>query len=145
MKRRTLASLLFAAALAAPAWSQVVDSLVLQLTPRMLVPLAGSAGLFDIGGEGVFEARLPLAQISPLFPLVEAGYGLIPTPANKNLSLLTAGVGLGIQQALGPRIGLSVSAGSGYYAATWGDEQTGGFYLRGRADVTYRFTPGFSL
>jgi len=55
------------------------------------------------------------------------------------------GLGAGIQQALGSRLGLSVSAGGGYYAATWGTEQAGKFYLKGNAGLSYRFAPAFSL
>lgn len=145
MRRQVLASFLLSAALAVPAWSQAVDSLVFQLTPGILVPIGSSTSLFSIGAEGVFEARLPLPRIAPFFPFVEAGYGIVPTPAGKNLTLLTMGLGAGIQQALGSRLGLSVSAGSGYYAATWASEQAGRFYLKGSADLSYRFTPAFSL
>jgi hypothetical protein len=149
MKPRSVARFFFAAglalALAAPAWSQVFDSLVLQLTPGVLIPLAGSSSLYKVGGEGVFEARLMLPQTAPFFPLVEVGYGMVPSPADKTLSLLTTGLGVGAQLLLGSRFGAGVSAGGGYYAATWGDAQAGHFYVRGKADFTYRFTPAFSL
>ena len=101
MKPRALATLVLSAVLAVPAWSQVLDSLQLELTPRVLVPIADSSSVYSIGGEGLFQARLPLPQIAPFFPLLEAGYGLISTPASKNLSLLTAGAGAGAPEGRG--------------------------------------------
>ena len=53
MKPRTFVSFFLAvalAAVAAPAWPQVVDSLVLQVTPGVLLPMGPSAGLFNTGG-----------------------------------------------------------------------------------------------
>ena len=110
-----------------------------------MIPLGASADLYDVGGSGSLEARLPLPSLAPFFPYVEVGYGLIPTPADKSLSLLSSGAGAGFQHHASPRVILMASAGGGYYSATWGDDSAARFYLRGRADAAYRFSPTFSL
>jgi len=93
-----------------------------------MIPLGASADLYDVGGSGSLEARLPLPSLAPFFPYVEVGYGLIPTPADKSLSLLSSGAGAGFQHHASPRVSLTASAGGGYYSATWGDESAARFY-----------------
>jgi hypothetical protein len=145
MKRHALAVLLWAAALAAPSWAQALDSLVLRIAPEVMIPLAASADLYYIGGAASLEARLPLPSFAPFFPYLEVGYGAIPTPADKSLLLLSSGVGVGFQHQASPRVGLAASAGGGYYAAAWGDESAARFYVKGRAEAAYRFSPTFSV
>jgi tetratricopeptide (TPR) repeat protein len=135
----------FVLAVVFPVRGQILDSLSLRLSPEVLIPVAGSAGVYDVGGGAAFEARLPLPVSAPLFGLAEIRYSLAPTPADKSLSLLSGGLGIGAQHPLSPRIGVGVSASGGYYAATWGEESAARFYAKTRAEATYRITPTFSV
>jgi tetratricopeptide (TPR) repeat protein len=145
MKKKGPLALAMAVSISLRLYGQIADSLVFRLTPEALVPLAGSAELYNVGAGATLEGRLALPAFAPLTPFVEAGFGVLPTPADKSLSLLSAGAGVAALQPVTPRVALGLGLGGGYYSAAWGQENAGGFYLRGRAEASYRFTPAFTL
>ncbi len=127
------------------AGAQGADPLDFRVTPELLLPVMGSAGLYNVGGGAALEGRLMLPAVSPFFPQLLVRYSQLPTPAEKSLVLLSAGAGIGLQHFPTPRIGLGAGVDAGWYAATWGDQRSSHFFLHGAADLTYRFTPAFSL
>jgi tetratricopeptide (TPR) repeat protein len=150
--RGVLNALALAILMAPTALSAAPSGLLFTLTPGVDIPVGPGAGLFTIGGGGYLGGAYRLALDFPLLVGAELGYSLHPLdfPLPKQLHLLTAGVGLGTEWAILPRLPLSISVSGGYYyGLTQGPDQAivggGNPYARAAADLSYRITPHVSV
>lgn len=150
--RRVLA-ILALAALAAPAVLVAAPAgLYFTLTPGADFPVGQSAGLFTIGGGATLGAAYRLALGFPILVGADLGYTLHPLdfPLPKQLHLIAAGVGLGTELAIAPRLPLSLAVSGGYYyGLTQGPDESivggGNPYARASALLSYRINPSLSV
>jgi hypothetical protein len=112
--------------------------------PEVSLPVMDSAGYFTAGGGGTFAADLELFGF--LAPFVEAGFHAEPARnTGKSLLLTNGGVGLSLFSFPIPRLKARVGAGGGLYAGSYDESQTTNYYWKARAEMGYRFSPGFTL
>jgi hypothetical protein len=127
-------------------------SLVFTLTPGADFPVAQSADNFTLGGAGWFAASYRLALDFPLLVGAELGYSLAPLDyaLPQQLHVLSAGVNLGTEITIVPRLPLTITLGGGYhYGLTRAADGTvvggGNPYARAGMELAYRITPRFAL
>jgi len=112
--------------------------------PDVSLPVMDSAGLFTAGGGATFASDLELFGI--LAPFVEAGFHAQPTRnTGRSLLLTHGGVGLSLFSFPIPRLKARIGAGGGLYAGSYENNQTNNYYWKARAEMGYRFSPGFTL
>ena len=112
--------------------------------PDVSLPVMDSAGYFTAGGGGTFATDLELFGV--LAPFVEAGFHAQPTRnTGRSLLLTHGGVGLSLFSFPIPRLKARIGAGGGLYAGSYDKSQTTNYYWKARAEMGYRFSPGFTL
>jgi hypothetical protein len=112
--------------------------------PDVSLPLGDSACYFTAGGGGTLAADLELFGL--LAPFVEAGFHAEPAKnTGKSLLLTHGGVGLSLFSLPLPRLKVRIGAGGGLYAGSYDRSQTTNYYWKARAEMGYRFSPGFTL
>jgi hypothetical protein len=135
--------LLFAACITAHA--QQVEGFSFQVNPAVSIPVGSSQSLFTIGGGAELAAQysMPFAPIVCARALVD--YTLAPTVVQTNLSLLSLGIGAGVNWELIPRLTLSAALTGGYGLGIYAGETGGSSYIGADAGLSYSITPSFAL
>jgi len=125
--------------------AQIIDLFSFELKPEVSIPTFGSEELFNMGGGASLAMRLSILPF--LAPFAEVRYTIHPTILEKSLTLLSTGLGIGLElfPFSIPRLGFGADLSAGYYMATWEDLSAGDFFFRGAVDVTYRFSSTLSL
>jgi tetratricopeptide (TPR) repeat protein len=124
-------------------------SLALRLDPSLEVPLGQSTEYYKLGGSMGAAAEYVFRAVPGVFALGEVGYGLAPIKAEKQMHLVSGGVGAGVYLALSPRFSARVVASGGYFQgmieATSGFETDGNPYVGGGAGLQFLVNPRISL
>jgi tetratricopeptide (TPR) repeat protein len=124
----------------------------IKVTPGIQLPLGGSSDLYNLGG-GVKASGEYVIPPLPLFFLSgDLGYTYVPVEADTSLSVISMGVGGGINYELLPKLNARVFTSSGVYygflsnnplneetPSTWNP------YLSGGAGIYYFLVPAVSL
>jgi tetratricopeptide (TPR) repeat protein len=123
----------------------------LTVTPSFDVPLFSDAGLYNVG----FGARLQADYRLPALPLLffgaNIGYSFVPlelTYLPASLSLVNAGLAVGVRIDPVPRMSLRVQgAAGGFYGFMDDGSGTGGFnpFLSGGVEASWALIPALSL
>ncbi len=115
------------------------------LTPGLSIPLGNNAELFSPGGELKLSGRYRLPSLPLLFLGGQAGYGFSPITSADRLSLVSAGIGVGLVHEFTPKLSVSAFASGGVFLAmlsgeapAWNPQAGGG------ASLSYRLKPKLS-
>ncbi len=149
--RRLCLVSVFVLSAAFPAVSDGLEDISFQLSPAIEVPLGKKSAAtnqdapYTLGGSGAFGVQ----YIIPTFQLLyfDAGirYALQPTQATP-LSLLSAGIGTGLNFRIGNIMSLNAGAEAGMYIGMYQDfDPAGNPYFGGRTALSWDFSPTFSL
>ncbi len=119
------------------------ESIKWNLLPSYYVPMNDSTDLFDNGAGLKFYAELPLFTYFQAG--INAGYNIMPTPAENDLSMTTAGLNAGINYFVTSRFNVSLFADGGYYFATYNNLKEKNPYWGGNMRTSYYLKPNFSI
>ncbi|MBU8912892.1 MAG: tetratricopeptide repeat protein [Spirochaetales bacterium] len=139
MKRLT--GLVFLALMAA---AVVGQDFAVEVTPSAFLPLGESSEYFDFGGGAVIDGVYAPEAI-PVYAGVGVGYHFLPTPAPEGLSLITGGVGGGLNLKLGSLFELRAGIGAGGYVGVFGGAVGFNPYAAALGSVRLNLSPSFSL
>jgi len=129
--------------------AQSNNPLSMVVSPAVDIPLGplSTSGekLYTFGGSATLEGEyaLPFAPFLSVDGLV--GYGLIATPAQNSLSLISLGAGAGVRLLPLPKIAVKLSAIGGYSITLFEGTTGGRPYLQTGVKATYALSPLFSL
>ena len=143
-KKRFFFVLFFIAALSL--WGQnttVEEKISTTVFAETAIPVFGDEELFSIGygGSAAFEyALLPF-----LMPLLHGGFHVLPVHGLEPLTLLDAGIGVGLRIRLFERLTLRADLLGGTYVAQWRDYGTSGLFFGVRAKAGYKISPALTL
>ena len=125
--------------------AQEPGKLSFQITPGVNLPLGASKDMFTIGGGGEITGQYSL----PFAPVIQArgslDYSLVPTLAEKNLSMISFGAGIGIGYDVIPKLNLSASVSGGYGLGIYSGQTGGSAYIGGEGGITFFFVPAFGI
>jgi tetratricopeptide (TPR) repeat protein len=128
------------------------SALTLKLTPGLDIPLGATAERHTPGGSGVFTAGFGLPLKLPLYISGDLSYTLLPfdLESSKQLSLLGAGSGVGLEKQIKGRLFGNVYLKGGYYYGFTEDDSGetvsgGNPYLWGGAEIDYYLGQSITL
>ena len=126
--------------------AQEGGKLSLQLTPGVNLPLGvPKEEMFSIGGGAELTALYTLPFAPFLVARGSLDYSLVPTLGGSKLSLITAGMGVGVSYDVGPRINLQASASSGYGLGLYEGQPGGSIFATAEAAASYFVIPFLGL
>ena len=144
MRAKTSLPVIFLLFFAMSTYSQgsvTAAPILLEITPAATIPLLDSGQQFSTGSlleiSGLYHLPfLPLAFLN-----AELGYGSLPLKVATSVSVLSGGVGLGVELGLSPSLSVKLSGSGGYYWGYMADStiQTGGGnpYVYGGAGLDF--------
>lgn len=142
-RARMWSTFLFGAALVIRATAEAPAGI--SVTPKGVIPLGVSSGLFTFGGGAELAASFALAKL-PLYLKGAAGYTVLPAQADASyLSLVTLGAGGGLSVNLGRVVNLRLGGTGGGYLALYNGMVGANPFAAGEALVSFAFTPALSL
>ena len=151
MAKKSLACTVFLLAAASICFAQIggppdTSRLSFSLTPGMSWPLGKNAELFSMGGDLILKGRYRLPRLPLLFLSGQAGYGFSSITSADSLSIINAGVGVGVTHAVTPKLSLSAYGSGGvFFAALNGGQGSDWDPLAGAgASISYRINPRLS-
>ena len=151
MAKKSLACTVFLLIVASICFAQMAGTpdtsrLSFSLTPGMSWPLGKNAELFSMGGDLILKGRYRLPRLPLLFLSGQAGYGFSSITSADSLSIINAGVGVGVTHAVTPKLSLSAYGSGGvFFAALNGGQGSDWDPLAGAgASISYRINPRLS-
>jgi len=125
--------------------AQNLDLFSLSLTPGVIVPIGNSAELFTTGGivELSGDFTIPFAPF--LYGRVGIDAGILPTKAEKNMTLITFNGGAGVQLNPLQKLQIKTGAEAGYYLGFFQGQNGGGLHITGGVDLSYKMSPALAL
>ena len=152
MRRRCiLLSLVLVTVFSVPA-QEPLSYLALGILPGIGVPLGESVQYYKPGGMGGVSVAYKPPVGFPLYMNIDLGYGLSPfdVEAAKNLNLVKAGGGVGIDWLFLGRLGLNLFVRGGYYYGFTKDDageivSGGNPYLWTGGDISFYLNPSVSI
>ncbi len=123
--------------------ADIFENLKWNLMPSLLVPLGDSTDLYEKGGGFKVYAEIPFFTYFQAG--LNAGYNIIPTPAENDLTMTTAGINSGFNYFVSSRLNISLFADSGYYFATYNTLKEKNPYIGGTLRSSYYLKPNFSI
>ncbi len=137
-----LAAVLFAA-VAVNTYADFFQSVKWNLLPSYYLPLSDSSDTYDNGAGIKFYAELPIFTYFQIG--ANAGYNIMATPAENDLTMTTAGANAGINHFLTSRFNVSLFADAGYYFATYNNLKEKNPYIGGNLRTSYYLKPNLSI
>ncbi|RKX72954.1 MAG: hypothetical protein DRP87_19760 [Spirochaetes bacterium] len=129
-----------------PLPAQEGGKLSFQVTPGVNLPMGASTReMFTIGGGAELVGAYSMPFLPILFVRGSVGYSLLPTMAQKNLSMITFGGGVGISFNPIPVLNLHASGTGGYGLGIYSGRTGGSAYVSGEGGVAFFFVPAFGL
>ncbi|MFA6504867.1 MAG: hypothetical protein WCT14_02150, partial [Treponemataceae bacterium] len=122
---------------------QTLDFLSIRMLPEMNLPILGSEELFKMGGGASLALDLDILPI--VSPSIEAGFNVLPTFADKSMNVSSVGAGLLWSIYPVSRLGFTLGGIGGLYQVNYDNSAISNFFAKGRAEVSYRFSPSFNL
>ena len=113
------------------------------LLPSYYLPLSSSSDLYDNGTGLKIYAELPLFTYFQLG--VNAGYNIMATPADNDLTMTTAGMNAGVNYFVTSRLNLSLFGDGGYYFASYNNISEKNPYIGGNLRASYYLKPNISI
>ena len=145
----TLAIMTFFITFAAPA--DGVEDISFQFIPGIELPLGSKSilssddALYTLGGSATLKGQYIFSKLPLLFFDGNVSYNFQPTQADP-LSLLSAGIGTGINLRIGNIMSFQAGAEAGWYLGIYGEvEPAGNPYFGGSAQIAWDFSPSFTL
>jgi len=123
--------------------AQSKDILNLRLIPEASFPVLGDEAFFTAGGGA--SVAIDFDVLPLVSPSLEAGYFMQPIIGSSSLNVAHAGAGMVLTYYPFSRFGIGLGGLGGMYQAAWDAVNVSGYFVKGRADISYRFSPSFSL
>jgi len=115
-----------------------------EITPSAFLPLGASSEFFSFGGGAVVDGVYSPESL-PIYAGVGLGYHFLPTPAPEGLSLVTAGVGGGLNLRLGSFAEFRAGIGAGGYLGVFSGATGFNPYAAALGSFRINLSPSFSL
>ncbi len=123
--------------------AQSIDFLNVRLIPEVSFPVLGDEAFFTTGGGASLAFDFDVLPF--VSPSLEAGYFVQPITGNSSLNVANFGAGLILTLYPFSRFGIGLGGIGGMYQASWDSLKVDGYFMKGRAEFSYRFSPSFSL
>ena len=121
----------------------------LLVMPGAVIPLgpelSDGTDMYSIGASVAVEAAYTFPAVKALSANAYLAYELVPTTADKRLSLISAGVGPGFTFSPFSKLALKLSLIGGYSQGLYKDLTGGNMFIVGEAMASYTLTPQLSL
>lgn len=118
------------------------------LTPGLVVPIGEDKDFFNMGGGAGISGEYKFRSMPLFFISGNAGYYFMPVTFETSMSVISFGVGGGLNYSIRPKLFLKTFVGGGYYYSFLNDgtgPKSGNPYVQGGAGVHYLITPTISL
>lgn len=125
--------------------SQEESGISFQINPGINIPIAESKESYTLGGGAEFAGVYSMPFAPWLFARGLIDYSLVPTLAEKSLSLLSFGAGIGVSYSPLPRLNFQSSITGGYGLGIYSGETGGSVYFEGSGLISYALSPSFEL
>lgn len=123
--------------------ADIFQTMKWNLLPSYYIPMSDSSDIYDSGAGLKFYAELPLFTYFQIG--ANAGYNIMTTPAENDLTMTTAGANAGINYFLTSRLNLSLFGDGGYYFATYNNLKEKNPYVGGNLRASYYLKPNLSI
>ena len=124
-------------------YADFFQSLKWNLLPSYYLPISKSTDLYDNGTGIKIYAELPLFTYFQLG--ANAGYNIMATPADNDLTMTTAGANAGFNYFVTSRLNMALIADGGYYFASYNNISEKNPYLGGNLRASYYLKPNISI
>ena len=127
------------------------EDISFQLVPGLEIPIGEKSSLFtenalySLGGSAMLKGQYIFPRLPLLFLDGRISFALQPTQAAL-LSLISGGIGTGLNMRIGNIMSLQAGAEAGWYVGLYEDfEPASNPYFGGSAAFAWDFSPAFSL
>jgi tetratricopeptide repeat protein len=124
-------------------YADIFQSVKWNLMPSVFIPLSTSSDLYNTGSG--FKVYTEIPYFTYFQTGINAGYNIMPTPAENDLTMTTIGLNSGFNYFLTSRLNMSLFADGGYYFATYNGIKEKNLYVGGNLRASYYLKPNFSI